>query len=339
MTKAKRLAVPAVLILFLLGVTLADYIKTHNTPLSGNGTIEGKEIKIIAEVGGKLENLFVEEGDIVSAGDPLAKIEARPYEIQVHIAEAQQKDAHASFDEAETGTRAQEIAAAQHDVEHLKAQIIAAEKSLSFHKSLLDKYQNLFNTGALTKQELDTQELQHQKAEQQHLALLEQAKAADSKLSLLKEGASQENLDRLASGIEQTSENLELARLNLSKTELKAPAKGTVTSCNFEVGEIVRPGSEVITLLDTQNLWLNTYIHEDKLGKVKVGQEVKLEVDAYPGENFIGAVSFIAPKPEFTPRSIQTKEDRVNLVFRVKIVVTDKKDKLMPGMPVDVYYE
>ncbi len=339
MVKAKRLLIPAILLLFLLGVTLADYIRSHNVPLSGNGTIEGKEVKVIAEVGGKLEKLFVEEGDMVAPGDLLAQIEAKPYQIQVQIAEAQLKSAQSSFDEAKSGARTQEIDAAQHDLEQIKAQVKAAEKNLSFQKSLLDKYENLYKTGALNEQELSTQELQHQQAEQQYLAIKEQEKAAGAKLGLLREGTRQENLNRLSSGIEQVSENLELARLSLSKTMLEAPDKGMVVSCNFEIGEIIRPGSEVLTILDTQELWLNTYVHENKLDKVKVGQEVKLEVDSYPGETFPGIVTFIAPKPEFTPRNLQTKEDRVHLVFRVKVEVTGGQDKLMPGMPSDVYYE
>ncbi|MBC7323924.1 MAG: HlyD family efflux transporter periplasmic adaptor subunit [Moorella sp. (in: Bacteria)] len=104
------------------------------------------------------------------------------------------------------------------------------------------------------------------------------------------------------------------------------------------MGELVRPGAEVLTLLDTHNMWLNVYIPENRLGEVKIGQQVQIQIDPYPDQSFPGQVEYISPQAEFTPRNVQTREDRVNLVFRVKIRVTGGQDKLRPGLPADVTF-
>ncbi|KFD42452.1 hypothetical protein DK28_0205390 [Peptococcaceae bacterium SCADC1_2_3] len=136
----------------------------------------------------------------------------------------------------------------------------------------------------------------------------------------------------------QNEGSLELAQLNLKKTRLVAPANGIVAGCNFEEGELIRPGAEVVTLLDYKNLWLNVYVPENKLSQVKVGRRVQIQVDTYPGKTFSGQVEYISPQAEFTPRNVQTKEDRVNLVFQVKIRVIEGQEELRPGLPADVKF-
>jgi HlyD family secretion protein len=142
----------------------------------------------------------------------------------------------------------------------------------------------------------------------------------------------------LTAATRQNEGSLELAQLNLKKTRLVAPANGIVAGCNFEEGELIRPGAEVVTLLDYKNLWLNVYVPENKLSQVKVGRRVQIQVDTYPGKTFSGQVEYISPQAEFTPRNVQTKEDRVNLVFQVKIRVIEGQEELRPGLPADVKF-
>lgn len=334
----KKIALTALVLIIAAGAVFLWHGKNKTETLTANGTIEATEIKVCSEVGGALKRIYVQEGDKVKAGDLMAEIDDEQYKIKLDLAQAQIKGTEASLSEIKAGARKQELEAARNEVRRIKAQLAAAEKALAFEQENLLRLNKLYKQGATTKQELDAQELKLNTAKETLKSLQAQQDAAEERLNLLKAGARHETIDKMSSSVEMASLEAELAKLNLAKTKIKAPAGGTVIARNFEEGEIIPPGAEVVTLLDTENLWLNSYIPEDKLNQVQKGQLVKLMVDAYPGKVFKGKVVFIAPKPEFTPKSLQTKKDRVNLVFRVKIRVTEGKDQLLPGMPVDVIF-
>ena len=202
----------------------------------------------------------------------------------------------------------------------------------------MKRARELFQAGAKPEQEMITQELYYNNARHQLEGAQAQLEAAQARLALLQAGSREQTIERLTAATEQNESNLKLAQLNLKKTRLVAPASGIVASCNFEEGELIRPGAEVVTLLDHKNLWLNVYVPENKLSRVKMGQPVQILVDAYPGKTFSGQVEYIYPQAEFTPRNVQTKEDRVNLVFRVKIRVIEEREGLRPGLPAEVKF-
>jgi len=336
--KQKRVVFTALVLIAVSGAIFSWHYKNEEKVLTANGTIEATEIKVCSEVGGALKKIYVQEGDKVKAGDFLAEIDDEQYKIKLDLAQAQLKGTEASLSEVKAGARNQELNAALNEVQRIKAQLAAAEKALAFEQENLLRLNKLYKQGAITKQELDAQELKLNTAKETLKSLQAQKDAAQAQLNLLEAGARHETIDKMSSSVEMASLKAKLAKLNLAKTKITAPASGTIISCNFEEGEIIPPGAEVITLLDTENLWLNSYIPEDQLNQVQKGQLVNLMVDAYPDKVFKGKVEFIAPKPEFTPKSVQTKKDRVNLVFRVKIRVIDGRNKLLPGMPVDVVF-
>jgi HlyD family secretion protein len=128
---------------------------------------------------------------------------------------------------------------------------------------------------------------------------------------------------------------LEVARTQLGYTEVKSPINGVVLTKNVEGGEIVNPGTPVATIGDIQNLWINIYIPETQTGLVKLGQPVTVKVDSFPNEQFAGRIIFISSESEFTPKTIQTEEERVKLVYRVKVSLDNTGQRLKPGMPAD----
>jgi HlyD family secretion protein len=306
--------------------------------LTANGTIEATEIKVVAEVGGRLNELLVKEGDRVKEGQLVGWIEDQPFRYQVDQARAGVAAAKAALDETGAGARGQEVEAAQREVDRLAAQVAAAREQLSLQEDNLKRAEALFDAEALPEQELVARQSQVRLARHQLEATEAQLEAARSRLSLLEAGSRQQTLERLAAGVNQAEANLALAQLNLEKTKLVAPAAGMVAARNFEKGELIRPGAEVITLLDDRNLWLNVFVPEDRLSRVRVGQAVRITVDTHPNRSFPGKVVYISPRAEFTPRNVQTKQDRVNLVFRVKIEATGGRDALRPGLPADVTF-
>ncbi|OAT87081.1 HlyD family secretion protein [Desulfotomaculum copahuensis] len=307
-------------------------------PLTANGTIEATEVNVTARVGGTLQKLGVREGDRVKAGQSIGQLDTGSYRIQENQAQAGVAAAQAGLDEAESGARSQEIEAARQDVDALAAQVAAAQDQLTLQEDNLKRAQSLFQAGAIPEQALQEQQTACDTARHKLAGIQAQQEAARAKLELLQAGSTPQALDRLSAGVTQSEDSLKLARLNLDWTRLVAPISGTVISRNFEPGELIHPGAQVVTLLDDRDLWLNVYVPENQLNQVNVGQPVQIRVDAYPGKAFPGRVEYISPQAEFTPRNVQTKQDRVNLVFRVKVRVTGGWEQLKPGLPADVTF-
>jgi len=128
---------------------------------------------------------------------------------------------------------------------------------------------------------------------------------------------------------------LALTQARLADTRLVSPLTGIVLRKSMEVGETATPGAPILTLIDPNDLWLRAYVSETDLGRIRLGQAAALTVDAFPGRMFAGVVREIASEAEFTPKNVQTKKERVNLVYRVKIGVSNPDGVLKPGMPAD----
>ena len=139
--------------------------------------------------------------------------------------------------------------------------------------------------------------------------------------------------------VDLAREALELSRIKRGYTVLRAPKAGVVLVRNTELGEVVSPGTLVLTLGDLDNVWLRAYIGETDLGRIRWGQEATLKTDTFPGKAYKGRISFIASKAEFTPKSVQTQKERVTLVYRIKIDVENPNHELKPGMPADAVIE
>jgi len=332
-------AVPAVALFTMLFMFLAGcQFFQKDQPLTANGTIEATEIKVAAEVGGALQKLAVKEGDRVQAGQLIAQLDDSSYRLLADQARAGLTGAQASLAEARAGARAQEIEAARREAERLEALAAGAREQAALLEDNFRRAEELFEAGALPEQERQAAETRFNTARRQLEAAQAQLEAAQARLALLEAGSREQTIERLAAGVRQSESSLALARLNLEKTRLAAPADGVVAGCNFKEGEVIRPGAEVATLLNDRDLWLWVYIPENRLGQVKAEQPVQIRVDTYPDKTFPGQVEFISPEAEFTPRNVQTKEDRVNLVFRVKIRVTGGREELKPGLPADVTF-
>lgn len=148
-------------------------------------------------------------------------------------------------------------------------------------------------------------------------------------------GVSRMDLDSAESAYLQAKSSLEYIDASLVDTKLYAPISGVVTSKNLEVGETAFPGVAVLTLADLRVVWMKIYVAEPVMGLINLGDDAKIMVDSYPGRTFLGKVTFISQEPEFTPKNVQTQEERTKLVFAVKIEMENDDMALKPGMPAD----
>ena len=152
-----------------------------------------------------------------------------------------------------------------------------------------------------------------------------------------KRDAAKTKADSLRSEIEKLKASLDLAQTRLDFTNLLSPLDGYVLVKSSLPGEVVQIGAPVFTAVDLDNIWVTAYINETDLGRVKLGQKADVETDTYRGKKYSGRVSFISSQTEFTPKFIQTSEERVKYVYRIKVKVDNSSLDLKPGMPADAY--
>ena len=289
--------------------------------LSGN--IEAHESLVSFQVQGRINDLPVEEGQSVQSGVLLARLDDTDYRQRVRIDEAGVRVRESNLALTLAGTREQEIKASQQAM--LDARADLQQKQLDFERA-----QRLFKEDAMSAQDRD---LADTALKRSHAAF----QAAQQKYSEAMEGSRKEDIAIARANLKQADANLGMSRVNLDYTTLRAPAAGVITVRQAELGEVVAPGTPVVTLADLDHIWLRAYIAETDLGRIRWGQDAVVTTDTYPGKQYHGRISFIASDAEFTPKSVQTYKERVTLVYRIKIDIDNPNHELKPGMPADAH--
>jgi len=289
--------------------------------LSGN--IEAHESLVSFKVSGRIAALPVDEGMTIKRGDLLARLDNDDYRQQVVVDEATASVRGRQLALGLAGSRQQEIEAARQAVLDAQADLEQRKKDFVRYQALAEK-----------------DEIPTQTRDQAATGVTRAQTALDRTQQIyneLVEGTRKEQLEVDRANVHQADQNLHLSRIRLSYTVLRAPFNGVVLVRQAEMGEVVSPGTPVVTLADLDHLWLRVYVPETDLGKVHWGQEVEVRADTYPDKCYRGRISSISSEAEFTPKSVQTEKERVTLVYRLKVDVENPNYELKPGMPADAY--
>jgi HlyD family secretion protein len=289
--------------------------------LTLSGNIEAHESLVGFKVQGRIVELPIEEGQQVAQGALLARLDDADFKQRVRIDEASVRVRESNLALTLAGTRHQEVKASQQTM-------IDAEADLEQKKLDNERTKQLFAKDEVTAQERDQAATALKRAE----AIF---KAAQQRYNEAVEGSRKEDINIARANLNEASANLGLSQVNLSYTELLAPSNGVVTVRQAELGEVVAPGSPVVTLADLDHIWLRAYVAETDLGRIAWGQNVTITTDTYPGKQYHGRISFISSDAEFTPKSVQTYKERVTLVYRIKIDIDNPNHELKPGMPAE----
>jgi len=289
--------------------------------IRGSGIIEVTQVDAAFEVPGRIAERFVDEGAVLDKGEPIARLDDREYRLQVDRARGIRGAAEARYRLLLSGARAR-------DVDQALAALDAAESDLTLQQREHERLANLFRQGIVSQSELDRVRTGMDQAH----AARDRAAAA---LDLLREGFRTEEIEEARSRVQEAKAALEIAELDLARCELFAPVAGRVLSKSREPGEMVEPGTPVVTIGDLSRPWVNVYVGERDLGKVRLGMRGWVTIDSFPDQPFPGTVTFVADRAEFTPKNIQTPDERVKLVYRVKLEVETRDTVLKPGMPAD----
>jgi HlyD family secretion protein len=291
--------------------------------LSGN--IEAHESLVSFKVQGRIAQLPVEEGQWVEPGALLARLDDADYRQKVQIDEAGVRVRKSNLALVVAGPREQDIKAAEQAM--LDAKADWQQKQLDDQRA-----QRLYSEDAVSAQDRDLAQTALKRSQANY-------QAAQQKYSEATEGSRKEDIAIAQANLKQADATLGMSRVNLDYTTLRAPWAGVVTVRQAELGEVVVPGTPVITLADLDHVWLRAYVAETDLGRIHWGQDAVITTDSYPGKRYHGRISFIASNAEFTPKSVQTYQERVTLVFRIKIDVDNPAHELKPGMPADAHIQ
>ena len=290
-----------------------------------SGNIEATQVEASFRIAGKVLDRLVDEGQTVREGQVIAHLDSQDLEQTLAMRQADAAVTQAALAELRAGSRKEEIEASKATLEQAKADL---ERLVPDDARIRDLHQK----GIVSDRDFDASH-----------ASLEAARAkvrqAQQQYELVKKGPRSEEIDQGRAKDDQARQAFALARTQLGYATLVAPLSGVVLSKNVEPREYVAAGTSVVTLGDLEHVWLRAYIEETDLGRVKVGQKALLTTDTYPGKKYEGRVSFISSEAEFTPKSVQTKKERVKLVYRIKIDVPNPGMELKPGMPADAEIE
>jgi HlyD family secretion protein len=291
--------------------------------LFGSGVVEATEAGLGFQIPGRIAYIGVREGDAVAGGQELAALDRSELEARRDGAQGQLAAARFRLQELERGARPQEIAQA-------RAGVRTAEERVSDASRDLERARILHEGGAVSQEALDKARTAEELAE----ANLDQAREA---LALVEEGPRTEIIQAQRAAVQQAEASVAQVEALLAQATVVAPFDGLVTVRHREPGEAVGAGLPVLSVRDLDDRWVRIYVQEDAIGRVRIGQEASIFSDTYPDRDFDGTVTFIGSEAEFTPRNVQTTEERTRLVYAVKVRITGDPDHVLkPGIPADV---
>ncbi len=301
-------SLPGWMMLLLAGMlTIAGCSGNGAKSIDASGTIEGTDVDVGMEAAGRVTSVRVDEGSRVVPGDTLLTVDDSDYQIQLRQAIANLESFEAQYRLAKEGSR-------QEDIIQAKAVYDAADADYQRMKGLLQ-------TQTVTQKQYDDAYARYVAAQQTY--------------EKVRRGLRPEEITNARVRCDYAAAQVDLLRKKVRDCVLLSPTTGIVTLRSIEPGELVAIGSNVLRITDLDRVDLMIYVNEEELAKITLGQNATVSVDGYPGRTFDGKVVYMAPSAEFTPKNIQTKEERTKLVFGVKIEIQNRDGALKPGLPAD----
>lgn len=302
-------------------------------PQRASGYVEATEVHVAPEVGGRVLEVTVAEGDRVAAGDRVARLDTAVTDIALRRARAERDQALAQLRLLAAGARAEDVRQARAQAESAQADVQAAESELQAASADLQRFDALLQANAGSRKQRDDAATRRDVAAARVAAARERTRAATEGVARLRAGARVEEIAGARARVAATDAQIEALEKSARDAVLTSPVGGIVTSTLVDAGEIVAPGTPVVVVTDLARPWANVYVDEPIVPHLRLGQTVTLVTDA--GQRLEGAITFISPRAEFTPRNVQTAEERSRLVYRIKVTVDNRDGVLKSGMPVE----
>ena len=298
-----------------------------------SGYVEATEVRVAAEVGGRLLEVAVREGDRVAAGALVARLDDTDVALARQRALAERDQAAAQLRLLQAGPRGEDVRQARAQVETADADAAAAAAEVESARADLTRFEALLASNAGSRKQRDDAATRVAVAEARLRAARERGRAAAEALARVRAGARTEEVAAARARVAATEAQIAALAENQADATLKSPVAGFVTAKLADAGEIVARGAPIVVVTDLDHAWANVYVDEPLVPRLKLGQTVALVTDA--GQRIEGTITYISPKAEFTPRNVQTAEERTKLVYRIKVTADNRDGVLKPGMPVE----
>lgn len=309
------------LITLLLIITACSSNNNENQ-LELSGTIETVSVTVSSKTAGQIVKLNASEGESVVIGDTLLVIDHENYELQKSQAEAALEAAEANYNLLINGARKEDLSNAEETLFQIKQnyETVSAD---------FQRFKNLYEKKAITKKQFDEISAKYEITKSQ-------LRQSEENLRKLKNFARPEELSAAKAKVNQAEAALNLIKKTISDCFVTAPTAGVVTNQLVEIGEMVVPQSSLFKISNLSNAEIYVYVQETDLGKLNLGDKAEIKIDTYPDKIYEGKITYISQEAEFTPKTIQTKDERTKLVFAVKVEAVNNNFELKPGLPADV---
>ncbi|WP_290660134.1 efflux RND transporter periplasmic adaptor subunit [Ignavibacterium sp.] len=306
-----------ILLLLIAGCGNTD----NNTFIEGTGTIESTNVIVSSRNAGEINSILFAEGERVNASDTILIIDHEALEYQLEQALAGEQIAQAQLDLMLKGARSEDIKQAE---EMMKQ----SEVNFNSAKNDFERYKQLWESKSISKKQFEDMTARYD-------VTLAQYNSAKENYQKVKKIFRPEEIEQAKGNVKKAKASVDLLKKSIHDSYVTSPLSGFIVKKFVEVGETVTPMSSLFKVSNLSTVDLVIYVSEVELGKIKLGQKAEVSIDTYPDRKYEGKVTYISPEAEFTPKNVQTKDERTKLVFAVKITVDNKNFDLKPGMPAD----
>ncbi len=369
-SRIRRLALPAVIVVLVVGALVAYEAYQARRPYVWSGTVEARTISVGSRTGGRVKTVLAREGDRVEAGQALVALEPGDLEAQRLQAQGQLEQAQANLDKLEKGARPEEIEEAKaraataraaleesrhgarsEEIQGARARLVAAQVAVDKAQLDDDRARKLAATGAISQAQVDDadaalrgavaqrdsaqkalEELEHGVRQEEIAQAAARAAEAEASAKLVVAGTRVEDLRAARAQVEVAKGRLDQIGVLIDELTIRAPRPSRVEALDLRPGDILAPNATAATLLEDDELYVRIYVPETRLGKIHPGDAVPITVDTFPNRSFKGVVEHINTVGEYSPRNLQTADERADQVFATRIALREGKDELRAGM-------
>jgi len=297
------------------------------------GYVEATEVRVSAQVGGRIIELKTAEGDRVKTGDVIARLDTADGELALRRATADREQADAQLALLRAGSRVEDIRQAQAQLQSSQNDVHAAQAELDAATADVERFESLLRANAGSVKQRDDAVTRRDVASARVRAAQDRAQAASDLVAKLRAGSRPQEIEAGRARVAAADAQIATLKKAISDAVVASPVGGVVTSKLLDAGEMAAPHVPIVVVTDLDHAWANVYVDERMVPQLRIGQAATILTDA--GQRLNGAITFISPKAEFTPRNVQTAEERSKLVYRIKITADNKDGILKPGMPVE----
>ena len=320
---------------FVAALVLTGCEKNETDPGTArvSGQVEATEVHVAPEVGGRIVEIPIKEGDRLKPGDLVARLDTRDVELALKRAEAERQQAEAQLRLLQAGSRPEDIRQAEAQSSAAASESAAAATDLASAEADLQRFERLLQTNAGSQKQRDDAATRRDVARDRAASARARELAAREQVLRLRAGARPQEIDAARARVHGVDAQVATLEKQKEDAVVRAPIAGIVSERLLDPGEMAAARAPIAVLSDLDHAWAEVFVDEPQVPRITLGQPATILTDA--GDRIPGTVTFVSPKAEFTPRNVQTAADRSKLVYRVKITADNTKGILKQGMPVE----